>query len=44
MGDKNSAAKIIEHIVNITTITNKWLMWCEGNTPGQRVLYLQYFK
>lgn len=44
MGDKKSAAKIIEHIVNITSITNKWLMWCEGNTPDQCVFVPSIFQ
>lgn len=44
MEDKNNAANIIEYIVNITTITNKWLMWCEGNTPDQCIFVPSIFQ
>lgn len=44
MGEKNNAVRIIEYIVNITTITNKWLMWCEGNTPEQAVFVPSIFQ
>lgn len=44
MEEKNSTVKIIEHIVNITSLTNKWLMWCEGNTPDQSVFVPSIFQ
>lgn len=36
--------KIIKNIVSISEITNKWLMWCEGNLPGQSVFAPSVFQ
>ena len=44
MDEGNNSIKIIEYIVNITSITNKWLMWCEENSPNQSVFVPSIFQ
>lgn len=44
MEERDNAVKILEHIVNITAITNKWLMWCESNTPDKSVFVPSIFQ
>ncbi len=44
MKDENASLNILEYIVNITSITNKWLMWCEENSPNQSVFVPSIFQ
>ncbi len=39
-----NANKIIEKLVNISEITNKWMMWCESNTPDKSVFVPSIFQ
>ena len=40
----NQVNDIIYHIVNVSEITNKWLMWCESNTPDKAVFVPTIFQ
>lgn len=40
----NINISLIEKIVSITAITNKWMMWCEGNTPDKSVFVPSVFQ
>lgn len=44
MENNNTVAHIISNLVDVSEITNKWLMWCEGNSPDKSVFVPSIFQ
>jgi len=41
---QKEAVEIIDYIVNVTSLANKWLMWCESNGPERSVFVPSIFQ
>ncbi|MCH5273413.1 MAG: hypothetical protein J1E35_07045 [Lachnospiraceae bacterium] len=44
MDDMYNSVDILDYLVNISFLANKWLMWCESNTPDKSVFVPSIFQ